>query len=519
MQITQGGIMASRWSTIQATKWLAMASLLLCLGTFLPLATLAQEPGQTEKAALSQEAEQWQVLATSPGVKTVAEQQKNPGQILSTGERPKDAAYNWLMEKGLEEGRNIYQGKLLYISVGTASVNATPEHKDYIDSRYLAFQRAELDAKAKTAIYLGVDLATERGSTEREINPAERAALKEIYEASDGLQENAQKTGVADRISRLFDKATQLAEAKLDEALKETGAEVDEQKEKQTAQKAARQDLMQNLRTIDKTSVKAAASAFSEVQGTQIIQAFEGSFQDNYQIAVITLWSKNLERMVKMMESGTAPRPLPKKRAKEKILQQLPDSDQELACLTGVRVYINQRGEHVLLAFGQSGVEVIGGRADKAYERADNKARLRAMAAIRNFMGERVAFTADEELQETLALYASDYEGGEGKSEYHAISRFNQKIQAKAKEQKITGVYSVYYKELKHPFTERPMVIKVLAWSPQSQAMAHDVKRMIEQKTLDSPSAPKARQPAGRKQTPAKKGTISSGEGADTDAW
>lgn len=505
------------WGRLFSLALFLSVFLLLCIG-FAQVVAVAQEPGQAEKAAVSAEAEQWQVLATSPGVQVVSEQQKTPGQILPSGENPKDAAYNWLAEKGLEEGRNIYKGKMLYVSVGSASVNATPAHKDYIDSRYLAFQRAELEAKAKTAIYLGVDLTTERGSSEREVNPTERAALQEIYEASAGLRQNAEKVGVAERINQLFHKAARLTEAKLDQALKKTGEDIDKEKQQAQAESAARRDRMQNLRSISDASVKAAASAFSEVQGTQIIQAFEGSYHGNYQIVVITLWSKNLAQMVKIMESGAAPMKLAPKRAKENILQQLPENDDALACLTGVRVFINQRGEHVLLAFGQSGVDVIGGRLDKAYELADDKARLRAMAAIRQFMGERVAFTATEELSEVLALYASNYERGEGEQAYHAVSQFNQMIQAEAAKQRITGIYSVYDKQLIHPFTDRPMVLKVMAWSPESQAMAQDVKLMIEQKSIDSPS-PKRQKQVDQQQSPARKGIISSGEGADEDGW
>lgn len=490
----------------------------LCL---IPGETLAQQPGQAEKAAVSGESEQWRVMATSPGVQVVSEQQKSPGKILSEdGTPPKDAAYNWLMEKGLEEGRNVFKGKLLYISVGSAPVNATPAHKDYIDSRYLAFQRAELEAKAKTAISLGIDLTTERGSSEREINPAEREALRNIYESSKGLQQNTEKMGVADQISRLFKKTARLAEAKLDQSLKETGVDIAKEKQQEKAEKAARRDRMKNLRSISGASVKAAASAFAEVQGTQVIQSFEGFWHNNYQAVVITLWSKNLERMVKMMENGSAPNALPKKRMKKEVAQQLPDDDQELACLTGVRAFINQRGEHVLLSFGQAGVEVIGGREDIAYERADDKARLRAMAGLRNFMGERVAFSATEELRETLALYADSSGKGDGEQAYHAISRFDQMVQAEAESKRITGVYSVYYKELKHPFTERPMVFKVLAWSPESQAMAQDIKQMIEKKSVDSSSTTETqKQQPEAAEKPLKKGTISSGEGADMDAW
>jgi hypothetical protein len=263
--------------------------------------------------------------------------------------------------------------------------------------------------------------------------------------------------------------------------------------------------------------MKTAASAFAEVQGAQIIQSFEGSYHKNYRIVVITLWSHNLQRLVYSMESGTAPRGLRKARTKEEIIRQLPKDPKEMTCLTGVRAYINQNGEHVLLAFGQAGVEALGGREDKAFELAGKKARLRAMAAVRNFMGEKVAFLSTEELLEALALYTGKTRGDGGEQEYRSISQFQEKIQAVAKKQKITGLYGVLTKELAHPFTDMPMVFKVMAWSPSSQAMAQELKGAIKY-GAGQKASPKA---AGKtqEQVPERKGIISSGEGADKDAW
>jgi len=293
-------------------------------------------------------------------------------------------------------------------------------------------------------------------------------------------------------------------------------AEKTEAKRRQAAVKA-KQDKFRRLRHVSEASLKTAASAFADVQGTQVIQSFEGSYHKNYQVVVITLWSLNLQRMVDSMQRGTAPKSLPRRQAKKELVKQLPKDPNELACLTGVRAYINQEGEHVLLAFGQAGVRVLGGREDKAFELAGKKARLRAMAAIRTFMGEKVAFTASEKLREVLALYVDESQEGEGAQEYKSISQFEESIQATAKKQRVTGMHGLVTRELTHPFTDKPMVLKVMTWSPSSQAMAREVKRVIEK----GPEATAPAKPKGspKAETPARKGIISSGKGADTDAW
>ncbi|MCG2775207.1 MAG: hypothetical protein L6406_05935 [Desulfobacterales bacterium] len=482
--------------------------------------SLAQEPGQHEKAAISQEAHEWQVLATSPGVKVLSEHRKAPGKVLPSGVDPQDVARNWLSEQGLEEGRNFYHNKLLYISTGAASINATPADPGYIDSRFLAFQRAELEAKAKTAIYLGVDLTTERGSSEREINPEERAALEEIVNASPTLEKNAKMMGITDAIYGLFQKTKILAGAKLDQEIKKTEVDVTAERREAERKKAAIQverDKITRLRNISEASLKAAACAFADVQGTQIIQSFEGSYQNNYQVVVITLWSQNLQRLVDSMSQGTAPGGLSRKQAKKKVASQLPEDPKELSCLTGVRAYIDQNGEHVLLSFGQAGVEVLGGRKDKAFELAGKKARLRAMAAMRTFMGEKIAFSSTEELKEVLALYVGEYQGDVGVQDYRSISQFHERIRAISEKQRITGLSDLLTRELYHPFTDKPMVFKVMSWSPSAQAAAQELKRTIEYGVEREGKSEAADRP--QEQIPARKGIISSGEGADKDAW
>lgn len=496
------------------TVYCLVGLVLFCAGL-----SSAQEPGQKLKDVSSQEViEQWRVLATSPGVKILSEQYADPGMVLSLAEPPLDEAYAWVADKGLEEGRNLYDGKLLYISVGSAAVNAKPSDPNYIDSRVLAFQRAELEAKAKTAIYLGVDLTTSRGSSEREINPQERNRLEELYEASKGLQTSAERSGVASKIKNLFLKAGRLAEKKLDDAIKKSGVDVDAEKEAEELQKNARKNMTMNLRNISEASLEASASALSEVQGSQIIAAFEGSYHGNYQVAVVTLWSQNLQRLVQSMQSGNAPLGLPQKEAKEELLKQLPDDPNELCCLIGVKAYINQNGEHTLLSFGQAGVNIVGNREDKAFEKAGKKARLRAMAAMRSFMGETIAFRSTEKLRELLALYSNEYQ--QGQQDYISISKFQEMIEAEANREKLVGIHGLFTKEdLKHPFTDKPLILKVMAWSPSSQALAKEVKQAVEHGP-DRVSQPETQGPIPKKgeETPARKGTIGSGK-ADKDAW
>ncbi len=501
-----------------------------CVVVFL---ALDHQPVMSQSAVNSEEAvdaqnqpseSDWKVIATSPGVTIVTEELKRPGKVMTEGDLSDETVTEWLWDRNLEEGRNLKKGKLLYVSVGTSSVRAEPSDPKFIDSRFLAFQRAELMAKAKTAIFLGTDLTTARGASEREINPKERAALEEIMNTSPTLQKNTEMMKVSDSIYEILDKAKTLASAKLDKAIENTGVDVSEEQQAAADRKAAgkaKKNKQARLRNISEASMKASAAAFSEVQGTQVIQTFEGSYRGGYQVKVVTLWSQNMQKMVDSMLSGSAPNGMTRKNAKAEVTRQLPEDPNQMAILTGVRSYINQEGENVLLAVGQSGVEITGGRKDIAYERAGKKARLRAMAAMRNFMGEKVAFEANEELAEILALYAAEEDGnGEGEQEYKSVSQFSEKVQAAASKQNVAGLHGLATRELTHPFTGKPMVIKVMAWSPSSQSMAKEVKKAIDYKPTKSQSkeATTKNGKATTTETEARKGVIT-GKGADEDAY
>ena len=93
-------------------------------------------------------------------------------------------------------------------------------------------------------------------------------------------------------------------------------------------------------------------------------------------------------------------------------------------------------------------------------------------------------------------------------------------IETEAKKEKISGIHGLFTKEdLIHPFTDKPLILKVMAWSPSSQALAKEVQKAIEHGP-DRVSQPEHTRPIPKKteETPARKGTIGSGK-TDKDAW
>jgi len=64
------------------------------------------------------------------------------------------------------------------------------------------------------------------------------------------------------------------------------------------------------------------------------------------------------------------------------------------------------------------------------------------------------------------------------------------------------------------------MVLKIMAWSPSSQKMAKDIKQAIEHKPEHSYSQKKKHGiVVQEKEVVKRQGVISSGDGANEDAW
>ena len=136
-----------------------------------------------------------------------------------------------------------------------------------------------------------------------------------------------------------------------------------------------------------------------------------------------------------------------------------------------VQQKIDENGNLVLVAFGQAGAVSDSPTSANA---ARNKAKMQAMAAIREFAGESVAVATD-------ALNAESVEEFENAAEsYEDVSAYSQKINAVAESLKISGIATIKNWDCKHPLTGSTVYGAVCAWSPDSAARAQAMKRSMD---------------------------------------
>ena len=356
-----------------------------------------------------------------------------------------DVVDDYLATKGMSEGENTKtDGSRYYVAVGYGAIQAPIDSRSYTDSRVNAYNKAMLDAKAKMAEYLEISIRTE---TEHD-----------YAEGNFGGNEEAEK----DELS-IGAKLKRLITAKIDDALRAEGLDPD------TADRAARERVAKKQLNSDFYKKVISTAAKAEILGMQVMCSFEGvPAGKKGEIGVVAIWSPKLQAMAQSISSGGK---LPSGVGKRPVKEQIPSDKAVLLSTFGVQQKIDENGNLVLVAFGQAGAVSDSPTSANA---ARNKAKMQAMAAIREFAGESVAVATD-------ALNAESVEEFENAAEsYEDVSAYSQKINAVAESLKISGIATIKNWDCKHPLTGSTVYGAVCAWSPDSAARAQAMKRSMD---------------------------------------
>ena len=355
-----------------------------------------------------------------------------------------DMVEEYLNAKGYSEGENAKGGKSFYVAVGYGVIQAPLENRGYADSRVNAYNKAMLDAKAKMAEYLEIAIRTE---TEHD-----------YAEGNFGGNEAAEQDE-----SSITAKLKRLIVAKIDKALREEGLDPDKA-EREALERAAKKQLNSDFY---KKVISTAAKA--EITGMQVMCSFEGvPASGKGQIGVVAIWSPKLQAMAQSISRGTK---LPAGVGKRPIKDQIPNDKKVLLSTFGVQQKIDEDGNLVLVAFGQAGAVSESPQSANA---ARNKAKMQAMAAIREFAGETVAVATDAMNAESVEEFEN------AAASYEDVSAYSQKIKAVAETLKISGIATVKNWEAKHPLTGRMVYGAVCSWSPQQATKAQAMKGAMD---------------------------------------
>jgi hypothetical protein len=207
-----------------------------------------------------------------------------------------------------------------------------------------------------------------------------------------------------------------------------------------------------------------AAGAFTVAQ-------CEGTDADgNYAVLVGLLWSNKLAHIAEAIYDPRVE--LPPERPEHSLVDQFAARAAEhpdwMAFAEGARIWTNERGERVVVGFG-----VAPGSSLPAADHA--QARLRALAAIQRFVGEKVV--AGETGSESFA----HQENAAGQQQTFDPSVFRQLIEAKARDMRLTGVAEAAAWRGKHPWGNTTMQVVALSWTPSASGVAQELRSALHE--------------------------------------
>lgn len=348
---------------------------------------------------------------------------------------------DFLAQKGWSEGiegNYTKDGRVLWVTVGTAQISASPKDKNYIASRVNAYNIALLSAKAKMARFLGDKITTKGG-------------VSITGDVDDEIAR--EKAEQAEKENILIRKIKLLIGKKIDELFEKHGVDLsslaDEEK------KAVLNSVAY------KNAITSSCCQF--VQGIVAYKTFEHTEKNKKgRVGVVAIWTERLNEMAKIMTDGGD---LPAGISKKPIREQVPTDLSTLLASFGVKQLLDEKGNYVLVSFGQAGVKSNSGVSlEIAKKEAENYAR----GYIRNFAGEDVCISNgnfDNEIYEEFVDEAD---------EENILNVFQEKIESVAKELEIRGISTLKTVKVKHPKTGKNVCIAVCTWSPKSKSLAEE---------------------------------------------
>ena len=442
--------------------------------------------------------------------------QAEPGALAidapSEGEISTEYNIDQILTRYLEKtkktrGKNYRSdGSFFYVQCGTGTIAAPTTHRSYNESRVRAFEKAMLQAKSDLAKMLQVDLGSAAIYKSVEHAPSPEASLEaQVAQALAALPDES-----------VCGKVVSLIHKKLDNALAKEGYDASQAKADYAAAKA-RMDSLVSSTNFQRDAAAAASMMLSGVQAFYTVEVQNKT--GNGEIGVVAIWSPALADMAASLTDG---RSVANKAPKQPIIQQIPSDPKVLLSTFGVQQKINERGELVLVSFGQAAALT---KSTDSKQNAYRKAALLAQVQIRNFAGEAVRMEENRQEAETT----EDFENAELPNylDESSYQTFQKTVAAKMT---CNGIQELTRWSAVHPISGKPVYGVICTWSPQSADEARRVKALIESTARDGALGRRtvpgtAAAPAGAPvQRPVSKGNpgsslLNSGAEGDDDAF
>ena len=337
-------------------------------------------------------------LDLDEGVEALKEAQTEFDDISTEGVDDEWEAFK--SEKGIVEGPN--KGGKFFISSGKATVLADYGKPGWINSRSIAFEKAELEAKANMVKSIKTQIMSSRG-------------LEEI----EGDLPNDMK-----------------------------------------------QDLKQvkgggKIASQAKFQMQTTAVARKLVRGMSVYKTFESGDSSGYEFLVAMVWSPRLATLASGIQSNNG-YSMPLGKAKKTLQNIIPKDKKKLLQEFGAKIYLNDKGERVIIAYAQAEPRILSKKRTKqAINIASKKAVLKAQTAIKNFIAEEIAAQQSGTSGESLTVFEN------GEEKYFQSEAFANAVKSVASKINITGLSTYRKWATRHPLTGQPVAGAIVVWTPE----------------------------------------------------
>ena len=363
----------------------------------------------------------------------------------------------------------------IFVSYGTAYVRTRMGQPGWIESRMIAYEQADLEARSHL-----VDVWSQNLGVGRRLDFTENPDFR------DGVVQDMKDIGEIRRtLNRWGKKAVRLTDAVLDRLISLADEDYDPadlnamppEKQKVVLEEMFRKSLSRVLT--------------QALAGVAVIYTSEGRVGDEYQVLVGIIWSPNLSRVAWGIRNDSDTPPMAAKGVN--VNQWIANLDTKLLNMWGTRVMVDDQGQFNVVAFAQAEpARAAPDRRNAAIHRAKEIAENRARAMIVNFVAEKVVLKSNQDSQQI-------YQEREDTSSGTNITRSLRKVvQGRRQSLKISGLHTVKRWSATHPVTGQKLAGAVVVWSPSSRDMARRMAQSMKGPQPKPKSAPPAKQEAPR---------------------
>jgi hypothetical protein len=416
-----------------------------------------QAPGGADKAQVS-------TAPTAGGVTVQIDIPKDAGGAEYVTIDAEKAARKYVQDtKKWKVGSNDdpKPGFILQIAWAPIVKGSNTDASTFDQRRRQAAQEAMLKAKQELVKYLAAEVSTAMKVKYVEGTPS----LTDIA-AAQAKQSPAEPGAIA--------KLSAIMNFEINEQLKKRGIDPSLKSPEQQAKavEAAKQAAKEVMAQSDFSSTVNLA-AEHELSGLQAFRTFENMGSDGEgKIAVVAVYSSkssDLQRALLGQTGGVAPKGTPSDPVMQWAESQGPDV---LLYTHGVQIRTDERGELVLVAFGQSSPVLPGARGAEA---AQEKANLRAFGEMRRFFNALVASAQIDSEASSMKQYADQT------SEFKSESSYSKNVSERTKNLEMPGILPGGYTWSKrHPQSDRETQGCVLSFSVSEMVKAKELRELFK---------------------------------------